>query len=52
MIFVGLVLVGFLIYSVKDGQYDDLDGEGQRILFDDEDGNIKENASPPDQGKK
>jgi cbb3-type cytochrome oxidase maturation protein len=36
MIFVGVVLVVLLIIGVKNGQFDDLEGEGQRILFDDE----------------
>lgn len=35
MIFVGIVLVILLAIGVKSGQYDDLEGEGQRILFDD-----------------
>lgn len=37
MIFVGVVLVTLLIMGVRSGQYDDLEGEGQRILFDEED---------------
>lgn len=28
--------VGIYFWAVRSGQYDDLDGEGQRILFDDE----------------
>ncbi|MDG2395815.1 cbb3-type cytochrome oxidase assembly protein CcoS [Candidatus Thioglobus sp.] len=36
MIFVGVVLVILLMMGVKSGQYDDLEGEGQRILFDEE----------------
>ena len=34
-IIIGLVLVGLLIYSIKTNQFEDLEGEGQRILFDD-----------------
>ncbi len=41
MIFVGVVLVILLIRGVKSGQYDDLEGEGQRILFDED----QENSS-------
>lgn len=37
MIFVGVVLVVLLIMGVKSGQYEDLEGEGQRILFDEDD---------------
>lgn len=32
----GLGLVAFL-WSLKSGQYEDLDGAGERILFDDDD---------------
>lgn len=52
MILIGLILVGLLIWSVKRGQYDDLEGDGNRILMDDDDprmpGNRKENRSWPD----
>jgi cbb3-type cytochrome oxidase maturation protein len=34
MIFVGVVLVILLMMGVKSGQFEDLEGEGQRILFD------------------
>ncbi len=40
----GLALAAF-IWSVRSGQYDDLDGAAQRILIDDEDEGIS--ASPP-----
>ncbi len=36
MIFVGVVLVVLLMIGVKNGQFEDLEGEGQRILFDDD----------------
>ncbi len=41
MIFVGVVLVSLLIMGVKSGQYEDLEGEGQRILFDESDDEFK-----------
>ena len=41
MIFVGVVLVSLLIMGVKSGQYEDLEGEGQRILFDEDDDEFK-----------
>ncbi len=41
MIFVGVVLVVLLMMSVKNGQFDDLEGEGQRILFDEEQANLE-----------
>ncbi|HIB27648.1 cbb3-type cytochrome oxidase assembly protein CcoS [Candidatus Thioglobus sp.] len=36
MIFVGVVLVVLLMMGVKSGQFEDLEGEGQRILFDED----------------
>lgn len=36
MIFVGVVLVILLMMGVKSGQFEDLEGEGQRILFDED----------------
>ena len=36
MIFVGVVLVILLMIGVKSGQFEDLEGEGQRILFDED----------------
>ena len=37
MIFLGLIMVGVLIWAVKSGQYDDLKGDAQRLLMDDDD---------------
>lgn len=37
MIILGLVMVGILVWAVKSGQYDDLDGDANRILMDDDD---------------
>ncbi len=37
MLIVGVIIVGLLIWSVKKGQFDDLEGESSRILFDDDD---------------
>jgi cbb3-type cytochrome oxidase maturation protein len=42
MLFIGLVLVVILILAVKRGQYDDLEGDGQRILMDDDDPNLSD----------
>lgn len=33
---IGFVLTIILMYTIKDGQYDDLKGESERILFDEE----------------
>ena len=37
MMFIGVVLVVILIWSVKKGQYEDMEGEASRILMDDDD---------------
>jgi cbb3-type cytochrome oxidase maturation protein len=37
MIFLGLVMVGVLVWAVKSGQYDDLEGDAHRILMDEDD---------------
>jgi cbb3-type cytochrome oxidase maturation protein len=51
MIFLGLVMVGILVWAVKSGQYDDLEGDANRILMDDDDpllpGNTKESKKKP-----
>jgi cbb3-type cytochrome oxidase maturation protein len=36
MLILGLVAVGVLFWAARSGQFDDLDGDGQRILMDDE----------------
>ena len=36
-LFLGLVGLAAFLWSLKSGQYDDLDGAAQRILFDDDD---------------
>lgn len=40
MLVLGLIFIGVLIWAVKKGQYDDLEGDGQRILMDDDDPNL------------
>jgi cbb3-type cytochrome oxidase maturation protein len=37
MIFFGLVLLVVLIFAVKNGQYEDMQGNASRILLDDDD---------------
>ena len=37
MIFIGLILVGILIWAVRRGQYEDLEGDAHRILLDEDD---------------
>ncbi len=36
MLLIGALGVGVFIWSVRSGQYDDLEGDANRILFDDE----------------
>ena len=36
-LFLGLLGLGAFIWSLRSGQYDDLDGAAERILHDDED---------------
>jgi len=42
-LFLGLLGLGAFLWSLRSGQYDDLDGAAERILFDDE-----EAPPPPD----
>jgi cbb3-type cytochrome oxidase maturation protein len=46
MIFLGLVMVGVLVWAVKSGQYDDLEGDAHRILMDEDDPLIPKPKSP------
>lgn len=36
-LFLGLLGLGAFLWSLRSGQYEDLDGAAQRILYDDED---------------
>lgn len=36
MLILGLVAVAVLFWAARSGQFDDLDGDGQRILMDDD----------------
>lgn len=45
MIILGLVMVGVLVWAVKSGQYDDLEGDANRILMDDDDPLLPGNAT-------
>lgn len=42
----GLAGLGAFVWSLRSGQYDDLDGAAERILFDEEDG--PEPPEPPE----
>jgi len=45
-IFLGLIVIWALFWSIKNNQYEDLPGEAQRILHNDDD--IKDNANRND----
>jgi len=58
MTFFGLVFVGILIWAVKKGQYEDMEGNASRILLDDDEDAMllsqpkaqkEKNPSTPDQ---
>jgi cbb3-type cytochrome oxidase maturation protein len=48
MMFFGLLFLVVLIWALRSGQFQDFEGDGQRILLDDED----EVAAPKSQGNK
>ena len=43
MIIIGLICVGILIWAVKRGQYDDMEGDGNRILLDEDEDKLPGN---------
>ncbi|WP_462320018.1 cbb3-type cytochrome oxidase assembly protein CcoS [Halochromatium sp.] len=47
MLLLGLVAVGVLFWAARSGQFDDLDGDGQRILMD-EDADVDDARRFPD----
>lgn len=51
MIILGLIMVGVLVWAVKHGQYDDLEGEANRILMDDDDPLLPQNKNEKQSGK-
>ena len=40
-LFLGLLGLGAFLWALRSGQYDDLDGAAERILFDDDDDDPK-----------
>ncbi len=48
----GLIGLGAFMWTLRSGQYDDLDGAAERVLFDGDDRPIRDEAPPrqaPDQ---
>ena len=46
MTFMGLVFVGILIWAVKKGQYEDMEGNASRILLDDDEDALLRDDTP------
>jgi cbb3-type cytochrome oxidase maturation protein len=44
MLVFGLIFIGVLIWAVKHGQYDDLDGDGQRLLLDEDEDKLPDES--------
>ena len=51
MIILGLIMVGILVWAVKQGQYDDMEGEANRILMDDDDPLLPQNETGKKQNR-
>lgn len=51
MIIIGLVMVVVFFWTVKSGQYEDLEGDANRILMDDDDPLLPENKTKDDDKK-
>ena len=49
MMFFGLVFFAVLIWAVKKGQYEDMEGNANRILLDDDDEMMNKPDSNPDE---
>jgi len=51
MMFFGLLMVGILIWAVRKGQYEDMEGNASRILLDDdEDAMLIDSPKPKKDG--
>jgi cbb3-type cytochrome oxidase maturation protein len=46
-LFLGLLGLAAFLWALRSGQFDDLDGAAERILYDDEEPGHKPNANPP-----
>ena len=44
MIIIGLICIGILIWAVKKGQYDDLEGDAHRILLDEDEEKMSDSS--------
>lgn len=48
-LFLGLLGLGAFLWSLRSGQFDDLDGAAERILFDEEDDAPDSPSAPEDE---
>lgn len=51
MMFFGLLMVGVLIWAVRKGQYEDMEGNASRILLDDDEDALLIDAPDPEKKK-
>ncbi len=51
MIFFGLIFIGVMFWAIKRGQYEDMEGDGNRILMDDDDPLLPENQDKAKESK-
>jgi cbb3-type cytochrome oxidase maturation protein len=51
MMFFGLVFVAILIWAVKKGQYEDMEGNASRILLDDDEDALLRDDDPKPRAK-
>ena len=48
MMFFGVIFVVVLVWAVKKGQYEDMEGNANRILLDDDDDMLRDSDKPKD----
>jgi cbb3-type cytochrome oxidase maturation protein len=51
MMVFGVLLVVVLVWAVKKGQYEDMEGNANRILLDDDDDMLRDSDEPKNSGK-
>ncbi|AGA90139.1 cytochrome oxidase maturation protein, cbb3-type [Thioflavicoccus mobilis 8321] len=51
MLIFGLAMVAVLVWAARSGQFDDLDGDGQRILMDEDLDASPDDPDPADAGQ-
>ncbi len=50
MMFFGVLFVAVLIWAVRKGQYEDMEGNANRILLDDDDALLHDTPAKPESG--